>query len=93
MSLPVETVLALPYAHPSLLLFHGLAGTDRVLFHLVNGAWTHPLLDRAMPALSTSGNLGVAWMALLGAVAAFGKKTGRRVALAGLAAFAIGLAA
>ena len=30
------------------------------------------------------------WVALLGAMAAFGKKTGRRIALAGLAAFAIG---
>ena len=30
------------------------------------------------------------WVALLGAMAAFGKTTGRRIALDGLAAFAIG---
>ena len=30
------------------------------------------------------------WVALLGAMAAFGKMTGRRIALAGLADFAIG---
>ncbi len=93
MSPPVETVLSLPGAHPCLLFFHHLAGADRPLFHLINGSWTHPLLDRAMPTLSTSGNLGVVWMALLGAMAAFGKKTGRRIALAGLVAFAIGFAA
>lgn len=93
MSLPLKTFFSLSGAHPYLPLFHHLAGADRALFQLVNGAWTHPLLDRAMPALSTSGDLGVVWIALLGAMAAFGKETGRRVALAGLVAFVIGFAA
>lgn len=67
-------------------------GVDHALFHLVNGAWTNPILDRAMPALSLSGNLGAVWLALLGVIAAFGGKTGRRISLAGLVAFAVGFA-
>lgn len=67
-----------------------LAGLDTALFYLVNNEWTSPMLDRIMPVLSVSGNLGVIWLVLLGAIAAFGKKTGREIALAGLAALAIG---
>jgi len=48
------------------------------------------LFSQQEQALLQRGNLGVEWVALLGAMAAFGKKTGRRIALAGLAAFAIG---
>lgn len=69
-----------------------LMGLDASVFHLINGAWTSPLLDTLMPALSRAGNLGAIWLALLGAMAAFGKKTGRRIALAGLVALAIGFA-
>jgi undecaprenyl-diphosphatase len=71
------------------LLSH-LATLDWSLFDLINGAWTNPLLDRAMPAFSWIGNLGAVWIALLGGIAAFGKKTGRTIALAGLAALVIG---
>ncbi len=73
-------------------LINHTAGADQALFHLVNGAWTTPLLDRVMPLLSEVGNFGAVWFAILGALAAFGKTTGRKVALAGLAAFAIGFA-
>ncbi len=69
------------------------ATIDQGLFYLVNGAWTNPLLDRLMPALSVAGNLGAVWLVLLGAIGIFGKKTGRRIALAGLVALAIGFAA
>jgi undecaprenyl-diphosphatase len=67
-----------------------LMGLDASLFHLTNGVWTNPLLDTLIPALSRAGNLGALWLVLLGAMAAFGKKTGRRFALAGLVALAIG---
>ena len=67
-----------------------IAGMDQTLFHLLNGAWTVPIFDRVMPALSWMGNLGLVWIVLLGAMAVFGKKTVRRIALAGLAALAIG---
>lgn len=70
-----------------------LMGLDGVLFHLTNAVWTNPLLDTLMPALSWAGNLGAVWLVLLGAMAAFGKNTGRRIALAGLVALAIGFAA
>ncbi|MGB3680940.1 MAG: phosphatase PAP2 family protein [Rubrobacteraceae bacterium] len=66
---------------------------DLSLFHLLNGVWTAPILDRIMPALSYIGNLGLVWIVLLGAMAAFGKATGRKIALAGLVALAIGFAA
>lgn len=69
-----------------------LMSLDASLFHLINGVWTTPLLDTLMPALSRAGNLGAIWLVLLGAVAAFGKKTGRKIALAGLVAIAIGFA-
>ncbi len=71
-------------------LMNHIAGADQMLFHLVNGTWTNPLLDRLMPAFSWVGNLGAVWIALLGAMAAFGKKIGRSIALAGFAALAIG---
>jgi undecaprenyl-diphosphatase len=67
-----------------------IAGVDQTVFHFINGVWMNLLLDRAMPTFSWIGNLGVVLVALLGAMAAFGKKTGRRTVLAGLAAFAIG---
>ena len=60
------------------------------LFLLINSVWTNPLLDTLMPALSRAGNLGVIWLVLLSAVAAFGKKTGRRIAVTGVVALAIG---
>src|ERR671917_131968 len=69
-----------------------LMGLNASLFHLINGVWTSPLLDTLMPAVSRAGNLGVIWLVLLGTVAAFGEKTGRRIALAGLVALAIGFA-
>lgn len=67
-----------------------ITGWDHTLFHLMNGVWTAPALDRLMPALSFSGNLGAIWLVLLGAMAAFCKKTGRAIALAGLLALALG---
>lgn len=73
-------------------LVNHIAGADQTLIHLVNGVWTTPLLDRMMPFLSKIGNLGAVWLLILGALAAFDKTTGRKVALAGLAAFAIGFA-
>ena len=42
--------------------------------------------------MSYIGNLGLIWVVLLGGVAAFGKKTGRKIALFGLVALAIGFA-
>ena len=69
-----------------------LKGLDASFFHLINGVWTNPLLDTLMPALSWAGSFGVIWLVLLGAVAAFGKKTGRTIAPAGLVALAIGFA-
>jgi undecaprenyl-diphosphatase len=71
-------------------LMNDVAWVDQMLFHLINETWTNPLLDLLMPALSWIGKLGAVWIALLGAVAAVGKKAGRKVALAGLAALAIG---
>ena len=65
---------------------------DESIFHLTNAVWTNPLLDALMPALSRAGNMGMIWLVLLGGIAAFGKKTGRRVALAGLVALVIGFA-
>lgn len=67
-----------------------LIGLDGSLFHLANAAWTNPPLDALMPALSVAGNFGVVWLVLLGTIAAFGKKAGRRIALAGLIALAVG---
>src|SRR3954462_6729537 len=69
-----------------------VTGIEQTLFHLLNGMWTNPLLDRLMAGLWRIGNLGAVWSALLGAMAAFGKKTGCRIALAGLGALAIGFA-
>ncbi|AHY48183.1 PAP2 superfamily (plasmid) [Rubrobacter radiotolerans] len=69
-----------------------LVGLDYVTFHLINGGWTSPLLDTLLPALSRAGNLGAVWLIALGAIAAFGKKTGRKIALAGLLALALGFA-
>lgn len=71
-------------------MMNRLVGLDQSLFHLINSAWTIPLLDRVMPALSWAGNLGMIWLGLLGVIAAFGKKAGRRIAFAGLVALAIG---
>ena len=70
-----------------------LMGLDGTLFHLTNAVWTSPPLDALMPALSWAGNLGAVWIVLLGAIAAFGKKTGREVALTGLVSRVVGFAA
>lgn len=70
-----------------------LMGLDGTLFHLTNAVWTSPPLDALMPALSWTGNLGAVWIVLLGAVAAFGKKPGREIALAGFVSLVIGFAA
>lgn len=67
-----------------------MIGWDQALFRLINGAWTAPALDRLMPALSWAGNSGAVWLALLGAVALFGRGTGRTAALAGLFALVLG---
>jgi undecaprenyl-diphosphatase len=67
-----------------------LMGLDVGLFHLTNAVWTNPLLDTLMPALSRAGNLGAVWLVLLGGIAAFGREQGRRIALAGFIALAIG---
>lgn len=67
-----------------------IAGADQYVFHLVNAVYTTPVLDWMMPALSLSGNLGAIWLGILGALAVFGKKTGRRLALIGLGALAVG---
>ena len=65
---------------------------NQFLFHLVNGVWVSPALDRLMPALSAAGNAGVVWLGLLGALAVLGGKIGRKMALAGLVALVIGFA-
>lgn len=70
-----------------------ISSLDQLLFHLANGVWVSPALDPLMPALSVAGNLGAIWLVLLGALAALGGKTGCKIALAGLAALAIGFAA
>lgn len=67
-----------------------ISGADQYVFHLANAVYTTPALDRVMPALSLSGSLGAIWLGILGALAVFGKKTGRRIALIGLGALAIG---
>jgi undecaprenyl-diphosphatase len=69
-----------------------LVGT-RGLFHLINDAWTAPVLDWLMPTLSRAGNFGAVWIVLLGAIAVFGKRAGRTAALVGLSAFVLGHAA
>ncbi len=69
-----------------------LMGLDETVFRLTNAVWTSPLLDAMMPALSWAGNLGAVWLVLLGAIAAFGRETGRKIALAGLVALVIGVA-
>lgn len=72
------------------MIAHSMADLDATIFHLINGSWTIPALDRLMPALSWIGNLGVVWILLLGSMAALGRRTGRRIALAGLVALALG---
>jgi len=69
-----------------------IAWMDQTLFHLANVVWTTPIFDRLMPALSWMGNVGVIWVVVLGTIAGLGKKTGRKIAVAGLAALAIGFA-
>jgi undecaprenyl-diphosphatase len=65
---------------------------NRFLFRLVNDAWTSPVLDSCMIFFGSINDYGVVWLVLLGALAALGSKTGRRAALAGLAAMVVGLA-
>lgn len=69
-----------------------VSGLDHSLFRLMNEVWVSPSLDYLMPLLSRAGGMGVVWLLLLGVIAAFGKKTGRRIALAGLLALVIGFA-
>ena len=68
---------------------HGV-GWDRGLFYLINDAWTAPVLDLLMTALSLAANFAAIWLVLLGAIAVFGGRTGRTVALAGLLALSLG---
>ena len=63
---------------------------DSYLFRLANGVWVSPLLDFLMPSLSLAGDYGAIWLLLLAAIAAFGKRAGRRMALAGLVALTLG---
>lgn len=63
---------------------------DSYLFRLTNGGWVSPFLDHLVPALSLAGDHGAIWFLLLVAIAAFGKRAGRRMALAGLVALALG---
>ena len=72
-------------------LMNQITGVDQTVFHHINGVWTNPLLDRAMPALSYIGNLGAVWIAPLGAMVALGKRTGRSIAFAGLASGWVGV--
>ena len=65
---------------------------DYSLFRLMNEVWVSPSLDYLMPLLSRAGGMGAVWLLLLGAIAALGKRTGRRIALAGLVALVIGFA-
>ena len=67
-------------------------GLDGIVFRLTNAAWTNPLLDPLMTALSRAGDAGMIWLVLLGGIAVFGKGTGRRIAFAGLVALAVGFA-
>jgi undecaprenyl-diphosphatase len=67
-----------------------VVGWDQGLFYSINGAWTTPVLDWLLPTLSRAGNVGAIWLALLGIIAVFGKRTGRSVALAGLFALVVG---
>jgi undecaprenyl-diphosphatase len=67
-----------------------MVGWDQGLFYLINDVLTAPVLDWLMPTLSRAGNFGAVWLALLGAIAVLGKRTGRTVALAGLFALVLG---
>jgi undecaprenyl-diphosphatase len=67
-----------------------VVGWDQDLFYSINGAWTTAVLDWLLPTLSRAGNLGALWLALLGIIAVFGKRTGRTIALAGLFALVLG---
>jgi undecaprenyl-diphosphatase len=70
-----------------------ISSLDQFLFHLANGAWVSPMLDRLMPALSVAGNAGALWLVSLGVLAILGGNTGRRMALAGLLGLAAGFLA
>lgn len=70
-----------------------MSSLDQLLFHFASGVWINSALDRLMPALSIAGKLGTIWLVLLVATAALGKKTGRRIALAGFVALAMGFTA
>src|ERR671917_842374 len=64
---------------------------NRSLFRLVNDVWTSPTLDPYMLFLGSINDYGVVWLVLLGVLAAFGGKTGRWAALAGLVTLVAGL--
>ncbi len=70
-----------------------IGSLDQLLFHLANQVWVNPVLDRLMPALSAAGGLDDIWLVLLGAMAVLGKNAGRKIALSGLVALALGFAA
>ena len=67
-----------------------MTNLNRFLFRLVNDAWTSPALDSCMIFFDSINDYGVVWLVLLGALAALSGKTGRRAALAGLAAMVVG---
>jgi undecaprenyl-diphosphatase len=64
---------------------------DRLLFHFINGTWTNPTLDLCMNFLDRINDYALVWLALLGALAALGGRTGQWAALAGLIALVAGL--
>ena len=69
-----------------------MSDLNHSLFHLINGVWISPVLDPCMIFLSRVNDYGAVWLALLGALAALGGRTGRWAALAGLVALMMGFA-
>ena len=60
---------------------YGFGSLDRTAFHLINAAWTHPVLDRVMPAITDANqNKWVVFGAAPAAIA-FWLYKGRRRAL------------
>jgi undecaprenyl-diphosphatase len=69
-----------------------MSDLNHSLFHLINGVWISLVLDPCMIFLSRVNDYGAVWLALLGALAALGGRTGRWAALAGLVALMMGFA-
>ncbi len=67
-----------------------MSDLDHTLYHLINGVWISPVLDPCMIFLSRANDYGAVWLALLGALAALGGRTGRWAALAGVVALTVG---